>query len=78
MSFTKEQRAAVESMGTVPMTIDGIDCVVLRADVFAKVRGAITDGLTHDELDALLAETAQGSDWLDPAMDIYDRYDEHR
>jgi hypothetical protein len=78
MSFTKEQRAVVESTGAVPMTIDGIPCVVLRADVFEEACGALPDGLTHDELRALLAASVQGSDWLSPEMDIYDRYDEHR
>jgi hypothetical protein len=34
MSFTKEQREAVETSGSVPIVIDGIDCVVLRNDVF--------------------------------------------
>ena len=78
MTFTKEQREAVETAGFVPMTIDGIECVVLRADLFGKVGTILPDGLTHDELRMMLARSAQGSDWLDPAMDIYDEYDNHR
>ena len=38
MTFTKEQREAVETSGTVPMTIDGIPCVVVRADVYDRVK----------------------------------------
>jgi hypothetical protein len=38
MTFTNEQRRAVEASGTVPMTIDGIECVVLRADVYDRVK----------------------------------------
>jgi hypothetical protein len=78
MTFTREQREAVEASGVVPMTIEGIECVVLRADVYDKVRTVLSDGLTHEELRGTLARSAQGSDWLDPAMDIYDEYDKHR
>ena len=78
MTFTKEQRAAVETSGTVPMTIDGIECVVLRADLYDKVRTVISDGLSHEELRAMLARSAEGSDWLDASMDAYDEYDSHR
>lgn len=41
MTFTKEQREAVETSGTVPMTIDGIECVVLRTDVYEKWQSII-------------------------------------
>jgi hypothetical protein len=41
MSFTKEQREAVETSGSVPMVIDGIECVVLRADIHAKLKNVI-------------------------------------
>ena len=78
MTFTNEQREAVATGASVPMTIDGLDCVVVRADVFAQARTVSLAGLTHDELRELLARSAQGSDWLDPAMDIYDEYDKHR
>lgn len=77
MTFTKEQREAVETKGTVPITIDGIECVVVRADVFDKVRTVMSDELTQDDLRAILARSAQGSDWLDESMDIYDDYDSH-
>ena len=41
MIFTKGQRKAVETSGTVPMTIDGIECVVLRADLYDRVKRII-------------------------------------
>jgi hypothetical protein len=41
MTFTKEQREAVESVGTVEITIDGIPCVVLRADIYERVKGIV-------------------------------------
>jgi hypothetical protein len=78
MTFTKEQREAIERKGSASMTIDGIDCVVLRADIYDKLESLWADDLTHEDLRAMLARSAEGSDWLDPAMDIYDEYDEHR
>jgi hypothetical protein len=78
MTFTKEQRETVEQGGSVPMNIEGIDCVVVRADVYEQVQAVLSNGLTHEELRSMLARSAQGSEWLDPAMDIYDDYDRHR
>jgi hypothetical protein len=60
------------------MTIEGIECVVVRADVHQRIQGLLSDGLSQTELRAMLARSAQGSEWLDPAMDIYDEYDRHR
>jgi hypothetical protein len=78
MTLTQDQRKAVEAGQNVPLNVDGIDCILVRADVFEKVRNVLSDDLTHEELDAMLAVSAEGSDWMDPAMDIYDEYDKHR
>ncbi len=78
MTFTTEQKDAITAHGTVPMTIDGIECVIVRTDVYEKVRTVLADDLTHEELRGMLARSAQGSEWLNPDMDIYDEYDKHR
>lgn len=78
MTFTQEQRSAVEVGGNVVMKIDGIDCAVLRADVFEKVREVLAEELSHDDLRATLARSFTSSDWNDPAMDIYNNYDQHK
>lgn len=78
MTFSKEQREAVERTGSIAVNIDGIDCVVLRADVYDQVGAVLSDDLSHDELRALLARSAENSDWLDRSMDIYDDYDKQR
>lgn len=75
MTFTQEQREAIEQAGSVAVSIDGIDCVVLRADVYDQVRAVLSDDLRHGDLRAMLARSAENSDWLDPSMDIYDDYD---
>jgi hypothetical protein len=51
---------------------------VSSLNVYEKVRTILSDNLTHDELRGMLARSAEASDWLDPAMDIYDEYDKHR
>ncbi|HJT36438.1 MAG TPA: hypothetical protein VJ783_30730 [Pirellulales bacterium] len=78
MTFTKEELEAIEQAGSVAVTVDGIDCVVLRAEVYDRVRAVLTNSLDHDELRAMLARSAENSEWLDPSMDIYDEYDKHR
>ena len=41
MTFTVQQREAVETGGTVPINIDGIDCVVVRADIFNQLKKVV-------------------------------------
>ncbi|MBW3595992.1 MAG: hypothetical protein KY475_01810 [Planctomycetes bacterium] len=76
MTLTSAQRSAIENGEPVRITIDGIDCIVLGADAYDTLGAA--ESLTHEELRGMLARSAEGSDWLDPAMDIYDDYDAHR
>ncbi|HEY3963751.1 MAG TPA: hypothetical protein VGM05_04285 [Planctomycetaceae bacterium] len=79
MILTQEQRTIVERGGNVPITLDGIPCIVVREDVFESVRNVIGTELGHDELRALLARSTEGSDWTtDPSMDIYDEYDKQK
>ena len=39
MTFTAEQRQVIETTGIVPITIDGIECVVVRADLYERMKG---------------------------------------
>jgi hypothetical protein len=38
MFLTPEQMAMLNQKGTVPITIDGTECVVVRADVFDRLQ----------------------------------------
>jgi hypothetical protein len=64
------ERQQVEQDGILPIE-DGA-FVVLRADVFERVRPLI-DGeeLTIDEQRRLLSELGKSVGWDDPAMDVY-------
>lgn len=78
MTFTNAQREAVEKDGLVAITIDGIDYVVLRRDAYNRLKSTLAEGLGHEDLRSMLGRSAENSDWLDPVMDIYDDYDNHR
>lgn len=82
MMFTSGQRQAVESGGSLRMTIEGIECIVVRADLFEKARtlltgeltdDGLTDELTDDGLRAMLAPSYPDS-WDHPEIDIYGDY----
>ncbi len=52
---------------------------LISSDQFERVRAL----LVEEEFDAreiypLIAKTAGDAGWNDPAMDVYDNYDEHR
>jgi hypothetical protein len=77
MTLTNEQRAAIEAAGNVPITVDDIDCVLVRSDVFARIQAVLGDDWTHDEMRAALARSSKENGWDEPGMEVYDEYDKH-
>jgi hypothetical protein len=55
-------------------------CVLLRKDVYERVRHLLCDDAdwTYDDLRQQLARSATANGWDEPCMDAYDRYDEER
>ncbi len=45
MNLTKEEHQAIATVGNVPINIDGIDCVLVRADIFERLRSLLTKGI---------------------------------
>jgi hypothetical protein len=80
MNFTEEQQQAVENGEAVPINIGNSECVVLRKDIYDRVKGIIYDGSQiSDETAALLGwESGKGIGWESPEMAEYDDYDLHR
>lgn len=72
MTLTKEQRAAIEGAGNVPIVVDGLDCVLVRSDVFDRLLGVLGDDWTHDEMRAALARSSPENGWDEPGMEVYD------
>ncbi len=65
MPMTKEQLEAVRSGVSVRLKEEGTDMVVLRADLFERLRGLLYDDSpwTDDEMDLLAAEDADLLGW---------------
>lgn len=38
MTLSQEQFTALKQNGSIPLTIDGVPCFILRADVFRRVQ----------------------------------------
>ncbi len=76
MTLTKEQHLVFETKGNLPITVDGIECVLLRSDVFNRLSGLQGEDWTHDEMRQALARSAKENGWDEPGMEAYDRYNE--
>ena len=65
MELTREQLDAVQSGESVRIKESGTDLVVLRADVFERMRDLLYDAgpWTDEEMDLLAAEDAESLGW---------------
>jgi len=65
MELTDKQFEAVRSGECVRLTEEGTDLVILRADVFDRLRNNIYDDnpWTDEEMDLLAAEDADSLGW---------------
>jgi methyl coenzyme M reductase gamma subunit len=65
MRFTPEQLETVLSGHSVRLNEGGMDLIVLRADVFERLRGLLYDdsSWSDEEMDLLAAEDADALGW---------------
>ena len=75
MTLTNEQRAAITTAGNVRINVDGIDCVLVRSDIYDRVSNVLGDDWTHDEMRLALARSSKENGWDEPGMEAYDIYD---
>lgn len=78
MSLTDEQREAIRQ-GQAVRLIDPttqVECVVVRADVYERVRSLLVDDgpLTEEERRAAIQAAGLRADWDDPELDAYEQY----
>jgi hypothetical protein len=71
MDLTNDQKSAVVRGEAVPVVVDATQCVVVRADVFNRVRAVIDDGLTSEQVGRLIEQNMQEYDEGDPLLDSY-------
>ena len=78
MNLTEKQKLAVQNGEAVRIRDDELDCIVLRADVYDRVKQLLYDDTdwTDEELRKMLARSADENGWNEPEMDAYDNYDE--
>lgn len=78
MNLTAEQLKLLEG-GRELRVIDPktqIECVVIRADVYDRVKGLMPDLDPHETYPAV--DEVMGEDWNDPKMAEYDDYESRR
>ena len=73
MTLTLEQHETLTSGGNVRLTVDGLDCILLRSYVFERVSKIIGDDWTHDEMRVALTRASEGNGWDEPEMAIDDQ-----
>jgi hypothetical protein len=78
MQLSEEQKTALRNGEAVRTCEKDLECVVMRADVYDRVKQLLYDDgdWTDDELRRVLAKSAEANGWNEPGMDAYDKYDE--
>ena len=78
IALTAEQREAIKLGQAVHFTDPQtqLECVLLRADVFDRVRTLLVDDrpLTQEEKLAAIEAAGLRAGWDDPALDVYEQY----
>ena len=78
MNLTEEQLRALEQ-GQELRVIDPrtrLECVVIRADVYERVKGLLPEIDPRETYPAV--DEVMGEDWSDPKMAEYDDYESRR
>jgi hypothetical protein len=71
MDLTNDQKNAVVRGEAVPIVVDATECIVVRADVFERVKAVLEDGLMPDQVGRLIEQNMQEYDEGDPLLDSY-------
>jgi hypothetical protein len=71
MELSAEQLQAVENGEAVPVTVQHTKCVLIRANIYARVEAIVEIEETYPCIDETFREG-----WEVPAMADYDHYDE--
>jgi hypothetical protein len=74
MNLTTEQIKAVESGEPVPILVDQVKCVVIREDLWNRLKQVASDALSADVVYGLIEEAMADDDANDPALQSYQKY----
>jgi hypothetical protein len=81
LELTETQRKALKENGGSPRLRDpdtDTTYVLVREDIYDRIKGLLDDDWPADERLRLLAESGKRAGWADPPMDDYDNYEENR
>ena len=75
MTLTAEQVQALKNGESVRIDPDiGTECVIVRADVFDRVKTLLDDGVTFEQVGILVNEALKEDDLDDPLLESYQKY----
>ncbi|MEI8020223.1 MAG: hypothetical protein WCH39_18630 [Schlesneria sp.] len=76
MTLTNEQRSVMLAKGKLPITVEGVDYVLVRTDVFNRLNMLLGEDWTYEEMRQALARSASENGWDERGMEAYDTYSE--
>ena len=75
MTLTTEQILALKNGESVRIDPDiGTECVLVRADVFDRVKSLLDDSISFEQVGALVHAAMKDEDLDDPLLDSYQKY----
>jgi hypothetical protein len=74
MHLTREQIQSLESGAAVSIAVEGTPCVVIRQDVFDRVRNVFEAPLDADTVYDLMESIMADDDLHDPGLESYQKY----
>ncbi len=72
MTLTAEQLRAAATGQDVRFSLNGVEFVIIRAEVFDKMKALVDPD--HQELRMMLARSSEANGWDEPGMEAYDSY----
>lgn len=78
MILSVRDKLAVRNGEAVRIPEDELECVVLRADLYDRLRHLLYDDgeWPGEDLRRIFAKSAEANGWNEPEMEDYDHYDE--
>ena len=74
MKLTDDEKQAVQQGKPVEFREDGVDCVILRADLFERYRRQMSETLASESVTKLIDDAMADIDAGDPILDSYQKH----
>ncbi|HJT36005.1 MAG TPA: hypothetical protein VJ783_28540 [Pirellulales bacterium] len=76
MQVTSDQIQAIRQGEPVRIASqeDGLECVVIRADIYDRVSALLDDSLSEADVGLLIERTMHEDDLQDPLLESYQKY----